>query len=82
MDKAFFLSADADNVAYAYEVLWDAATTFAGAQGRDFGVVPLRTGGFALVSRDDAGATAWMLSASGELRPLQSHQLVRLVAHL
>jgi hypothetical protein len=82
MDKAFFLSTDPENVAYAYDVLWEASTQHAGKQDLAVGVMPLRTGGFAFVSKQGTDYQAWMLASNGDLRPLENHHVVRIIAHL
>lgn len=82
MDKAFFLSTAEENAAFAYHTLWTAAVQHDGAAQVQLGVLPLRTGGFAIVSRQDTDYQAWMLSSTGELRPLEAHHVVRLIGYL
>lgn len=82
MDKAFWLATQPENLAFAYETLWEAAVVHEGKQDRDLGIVPLRTGGFVLVSKQDSTQQAWLLAHSGDLRPLVGRQLLHLVAHL
>lgn len=83
MDKAFYLSTTPENIAHAYQTLWALSEVeVSGAADRSMGVLPLRSGGFALVSKQDTTIQAWMLSAGGELRPLEGIHLVRLVSHL
>lgn len=82
MDKAFFLSNLEENLTYAYETLWHAAATMAGTRELEMGMVPLRAGGFALISKLNDQYQAWMISSTGELRALEGYNLVRICSFL